>query len=536
MMGQAPRVADSSVSARADRIWLLAILTLAAVFRLYEIGFPDIWVDEANLILTAEQPLAELFGRLRADSSPPLYYLAIHVWSALFGDSAVALRMLSVISGVVLVGATWWAARDLVSSQAGLWAAFYLAVNPSQSFFSQQVRMYVWIGLFALLSLVGLVRYLRDGRRRDFALWVGASIAALYNHNFAVHVGIAHAILIAVSGQLFSRVRMWLLAAALVAVAYAPWVPTLLIQLGNEDHYAWYQPLWDHHGVLGTIAVSLRSFSPSLEYLNYGWIGSFKTLWGIPTLAASALASLGIWLSIRRIPRLGAAAALWPVIGLAAPAVSALTLSLWLTPHYVPGRVDQMMLPEFALLIGMAIAWLRPAGLRAAVGVAILALAVVAKYEMYDIYRDPEVAGGDRAAAVAIMERSQPRDVIVTTSLSRASLVYYFQRHAHDAAIVSFPRAAAQHLGAQNDARLLRDKGALMRETAATLDEATALAGPDGQVFIVWVRANVNYPLRHEALSEYGYTEVDFLGKFRQFGTGSIMEVRQYRPDSRPGL
>ncbi|MFP8882282.1 MAG: glycosyltransferase family 39 protein [Myxococcota bacterium] len=522
------------MTTRGDRIWLLAILTLAAASRLYEINFPDIWVDEANLILTAGEPLGALFAKLRVDSSPPLYYLAVHVWSALFGDSALALRLLSLVSGMLLVAATWWVANDLLSSRAGLWAAFYLAVNPAQIFFSQQVRMYVWLALFSLLSLAWLVRYLRDGQKRDFALWVGASILALYNHNFALHVGIAHVVLIAVSGQLISRARMWVLAAAIVAAVYGWWVPTLLGQLGNEDHYAWYLPLWEHHGVSGTIVRSLRSFSPSLEFLNYAWIGSFKTLWGIPTLGACALAGLGSWLSIRRIGELGAAVALWPVIGLAAPALSASMLSLWLTPHYVPGRVDQMMLPEFALLIGVGIAYLRPVALRAALGAAILALAIVAKYEMYDTYRDPEIDGGDRAAALAIMEASQPRDVIVTTSLSRAPLVYYMQRHSYDARIISFPRSGAHHLGAQNDARLLRDKGALLRETAATLEQARIMAGPDGRVFVVWVRNNVNYPLRRGALKPYGYTEIAFLGKFRQFGTGMIMEVRQYRPDSRP--
>ncbi len=521
----------SAETTQRDHNWLLVILTLAAVFRLYEMDFPDVWVDEANLILTAEQPVADLFGRLRADSSPPLYYLAVHAWSALFGDSAVALRMLSVISGVVLVGLTWWVARDLASSRAGLWAAFYLAVNPSQSFFSQQIRMYVWIGLFFLLSLAGLVRYLRDGRPRDFAMWVGAATLALYNHNFAAHAVVAFAAIIAVSGQLISRIRMWALAAMVVAVAYVPWVPTLLAQLGNEDHYAWYLPLWNHHGVMGTIVMSLRSFSPSLEYLNYGWLGSFKTLWSIPTLGACALACLGGWLSIRRIGSAGAAVALWPAIGLAAPALSSLMLSLWLTPHYVPGRVDQMMLPEFALLFGIGTACLRPVAVRGSIGLAILALAMVAKFEMYDAYRDTEVVGGDRAAAAAIVKASQPGDVVVTTSLSRASLAYYFKRFSHDARLVSFPRAGANHLGAQNDVRLLRDKNALVRESTETLAEAKALAGSSGRVFIVWVRANVNYPLRPEALGTHGYTEIAFLGKFRQFGTGTIMEVRQYRAE-----
>jgi 4-amino-4-deoxy-L-arabinose transferase-like glycosyltransferase len=525
---------DAPMVDRSDRRGILAILAVAAASRLYEIDFPDIWVDEANLILTSGQPIGALLAKLRVDSSPPLYYLAIHFWSALFGDSALSLRSLSAISGMLLVAATWWVARELLSSEVGLWAAFYLAINPAQNFFSQQVRMYVWIALFALLSLAGLVRYLRDGRSRDFALWIGASILALYSHNFALHLGFAHAVVIATSGQLVSRARMWCLAAAIVALCYAPWIPTLWGQLGNDDHYAWYLPVWAHHGVSGTIMRSLMSFSPSLEFLTYGWLSSTRAWFGIPTLGVVALAALGSWVSVRRVRELGAAGAMWPLVGLAVPATSALIVSVWLTPNFVPGRVDQMMLPEFALLIGIGIASLRPVALRAAIGVVLVGLAMLARYEMYDAYRDPGVAGGDRAVALAIIEASQPQDVVLTTSLSRASLAYYFSRHAHEVRMLSFPRSAADHLGAQNDARLLRDPDALVREAEATLAQARSMTGNDGRLFIVWVRAKVNYPLRQEAMTQYGYDDVGNLGRFRQFGTGAIMEVRQYRLDSRP--
>lgn len=530
-----------TMTTRRDHILLFVILVVAAASRIYKIDVPDIWVDEANLILTSGEPFGVMFDKLRVDSSPPLYYLSTRLWSALFGDSAVALRSLSVIGGVATVGALWWVARDLLSPRAGWWAAFYLAINPSHCFYSQQVRMYVWLGLLSVLSLAGLVRFLRDGKRRDFALWVIASILALYTHNFAIHLGIAHGLLIALSGQLFSRIRSWALAAAVVAVIYGPWIPSLLGQLGNEDHYAWFLPVWEETGVAGTIVNSLRSMSPNIEFMTYWGVASRENLSGVPTFGASALAALGAWVGIRRIRSAGAAIALWPVIGLAAPALSALTLSLLLTPHYVPGRVDQMMLPQFALLVGAGIALVRPPALRGVLGAAILVTALVARLQMYDEYRDPTIDGGDRAVALAITQSWQPQDVIITTSLSRGPLVYYLRNFAGDrnmdsieARIISFPRASADHLGAQNDASLLSDKLKLTAETIATLAEARELAGSTGRLFIVWVHSRVNYLLRRGALENYGYDETAFMGRFRQFGTGLMMEVRQYRLRSRP--
>ena len=65
---------------------LLAILALAALVRLHGIDEMDVWIDEANLILTAKQPFSVILGKLRLDSSPPLFYFLLHSWIRVFGD------------------------------------------------------------------------------------------------------------------------------------------------------------------------------------------------------------------------------------------------------------------------------------------------------------------------------------------------------------------------------------------------------------------------------------------------------------------
>jgi hypothetical protein len=121
-------------------------------------------------------------------------------------------------------------------------------------------------------------------------------------------------------------------------------------------------------------------------------------------------------------------------------------------------------------------------------------------------------------------------DVVVTTSLSRASLAYYLGRLGVDARFVSYPRETADHLGSQNDARLLADPRALVAEADAVLAEARALAAPDGRVFLVRVRARVNGPLEDAAVQRHGFERIEALGNFSQVGTSETSEVLLYRP------
>ena len=129
---------ESSLGVDRGGAALLAILALAGLVRLHGIDEMDVWIDEANLILTAKQPFSVILGKLRLDSSPPLFYFLLHSWIRVFGDGEVALRLLSVVTGMALVGATYWAGREWASREVGLWAAFFVASSPIQAFYSQQ--------------------------------------------------------------------------------------------------------------------------------------------------------------------------------------------------------------------------------------------------------------------------------------------------------------------------------------------------------------------------------------------------------------
>ena len=107
---------------RREIIWLCAVLLAAFVLRCWNVSARPIWFDEAFswTLVTQFDPL-EVIDRTSRDVHPPLYYLILWCWVRVFGESLLAMRMLSAVLGTasVLVAYLLWRAEEFcMGSQA----------------------------------------------------------------------------------------------------------------------------------------------------------------------------------------------------------------------------------------------------------------------------------------------------------------------------------------------------------------------------------------------------------------------------------
>jgi uncharacterized membrane protein len=79
------------------------VIAIAVMARAFQLGSQSLWTDE---LFTRYYP--SLFSLkflwttgLFHENSPPLYYIAIKAWMALFGSSETALRSLSLLASVL---------------------------------------------------------------------------------------------------------------------------------------------------------------------------------------------------------------------------------------------------------------------------------------------------------------------------------------------------------------------------------------------------------------------------------------------------
>jgi len=214
-----------------------ALVVVSTVLRVPGLG-AWYWMDEGISIGIASHALTDIPGVLVRDGSPPLYYLFLHVWMAVFGTSEVATHSLSLLFALATVPAAWWAGNSLFHRRVGLVAALLAATNPFLTFYSSETRMYTLVALLGVLVVGSFLHVFAFGRRRYLPLFVASLAAVLYTHTWAVFAAVGCAAAL-VPCALARADRRRLLADAglgfgLVAVLFAPWLPTLLSQAAHN--------------------------------------------------------------------------------------------------------------------------------------------------------------------------------------------------------------------------------------------------------------------------------------------------------------
>jgi len=107
-----------------------------------------LWLDEALSANLADLPLGDLADALRHDGNPPLYFVILHGWTGIFGNSTGVVRALLDDS---LHRPRWWSLA--VVAAAGLWTSYTFA----------------WLGIVAATAvLVAAVRARLSGDHDGF--------------------------------------------------------------------------------------------------------------------------------------------------------------------------------------------------------------------------------------------------------------------------------------------------------------------------------------------------------------------------------
>jgi len=168
-----------ALAAKALRaVWLWPALLMFAV-GCYRLTGPELWRDELSSWSFASRPVPELVTIVQhSDASQLAYYLLLHYWMALFGDSIPAMRLLSVLAMTGAAACVPLVGRRLAGDKAGLLAGLVFALVPSISRFAQETRFYAVEVLVAMLATLLLLRAMDKPSWRRWAAYAG-SVAVL---------------------------------------------------------------------------------------------------------------------------------------------------------------------------------------------------------------------------------------------------------------------------------------------------------------------------------------------------------------------
>lgn len=173
--------------------WLmLFIVILGTALRLIFINKPEgLWNDEYISWSIASIPLGkEFINAVFAQCHMPFYYLYLKFFIHFFGNgvhtsansSDLMLRLTSVLAGVLSIVSMYFVGNELKDKRLGILCAWITAISSFLIYFSQEVRLYSVLFLFASLSLLFTLRLAKEQNLFNFILYLLFNFLIMFTH------------------------------------------------------------------------------------------------------------------------------------------------------------------------------------------------------------------------------------------------------------------------------------------------------------------------------------------------------------------
>jgi hypothetical protein len=146
--------------------WLVIFITLVGGFlRALLLANKGMWLDETFSVWLANHSVVDMLQWIvKIDQHPPLYYLLLHYWIALNGDTPYYARLLSALFGAGTIPIIYLIGKRISGAVMGLAAAVFLALSLFNIYYAQETRMYTFLTFNAAVAIYALVRLLTDSR------------------------------------------------------------------------------------------------------------------------------------------------------------------------------------------------------------------------------------------------------------------------------------------------------------------------------------------------------------------------------------
>lgn len=405
---------------------LVAGLLVAFALRVHRLGDQNIWWDEGLSIWAVRHTLWETTIWTAGDVHPPLYFWLLWPWVRLVGEGEFAARFITVLVALLTVAAMAPLGRRLGGKAVGVGALWLLALSRFHIWWSQEMRMYALAAFWATLSFYFLTRALGSRSLRDWAAWIGTTVAALYTIYFSALLLLVQNLFVLIAGLRRNGCRIWgrwAIAQAIALGLFAPWLAFAIPRMRSWSIVE--EPvslgfIFRLNGVL--LSTGISTFIE--RYDEIALLFGFTLLWGVVAL-------LRYRAPAGRIPLPDGLALL--LLGTLLPPVMVWLVTRPRALFYAP-RVEARYFLSFAPLAYALLAWglaglLKPRRTRPLGLIATAAVLAVALWALPGHYADRCLRDDLQSMVQAIRAQAQPGDAVVLVSGDRAPLfLYYYDR------------------------------------------------------------------------------------------------------------
>jgi len=358
-------IQNAKLNSRLREFLLIAlILVISLYLRFYGITTESLWLDETCSVRDSQGDISEIIFKAASNIHPQFYYIGLHFWRNLFGDSDARIRAYSTMWSIIGLILIFLLARDLCSKRAGFIALILGAVNPFDIYFAQEARMYMQTTVFCTLSSWCLWRWMvlvnKSSQSAKWIWWamcyILSAVAIIYTHYVAVTVLLAQGFFVLIwflRGKRWSTILAYLASALIVAIAFLPWL-LYVYKIRNlfysSLHIGWIPrpPFNELYSFLG-------------KEIFWGRLETIYDKWWIPTIVLPlAVIGIGFWQvrkrNLNELLESGESHLLriiYPLWLLMGPVLLAVVISHLYHPVYYRPRFTLFVLPQFLILAGV---------------------------------------------------------------------------------------------------------------------------------------------------------------------------------------
>ena len=141
------------------------------------------WRDEVYSVFMAARPVAFIIKN--SSIEPPFYYLLLHFWIKIFGQSEIAVRSLSFVAfALATMIVIFWSEKLFGKHWLSRWLPVFFFFNPMLLYYGMEGRAYGFYILFATLSFWAYTE-------KKWMWWVVATVLGFYSHSYFLIVPMA---------------------------------------------------------------------------------------------------------------------------------------------------------------------------------------------------------------------------------------------------------------------------------------------------------------------------------------------------------
>ena len=243
---------------------ITAITLLGLIFRLIFINKPDgLWNDEYVSWTISSTPLFNGFmNAVKSQCHMPFYYLYMKVYMFFFGQSDLALRISSVIPGILAIPVMYFVGKEK-NEKTGIYCAVLTAISSFLIYYSQEVRLYSILFLFSALCILYTLKCIKAPTVKNLTLFLLFNFLILFTHTIGFVFVFFNLIFISIN--LYGKFKKLILSVWTGIIACAIVLSPLIFNIFTTKSFSQW---WGHFSISKIGFLFTDYFSPVLTNLT----------------------------------------------------------------------------------------------------------------------------------------------------------------------------------------------------------------------------------------------------------------------------